>query len=412
MLTRKYTAIGAVVFALCPQLVLASNFQFFSGIDYNNPADLTFLVQDTQIILGFEYFPPAPHVTFKGSVMVPDPTGMGNNVVTTGTAKNIGNSSFPYGRIAKRLSKQWVASLDVTEPFKSDIIYPGDSIVRYVVTDSIIHSVDVAPSVAYQFGGGLSNLAVGFGLDAMYMKIALNSKYPSFPIPPNIPFGAGPDAIFTNGASSWNYGWHAGAIYHVSKSTILAASYFSAIKQKFSHGESTFTGFPDSHDFATSLNLPATSNFSLTQFIGEKMIVFAQASYSQWHRLQQTILYNTAGPASEIVLNFHYRNTWRYGLAGRYSLTPDLSLGGIICYDSTPTNNADRNLALPGANLFILGGSAEYKLTKELALQLEYGHAFTINVPLNNVEEGSGITTVGNASIYGNIFGVQLSFNI
>ena len=388
----------------------ASNFQDFSGITYSNPAELTFLVQDIQVILGNEYFSPSPKITYDGIVFVPDPSPMHNNVTTSGTSSNIDYTTYPYGRVAKRLSQQWVVGVDVTKPFSSDIVFPDNSPARYSVTYSGMQSADIAPNIAYQFTGALSKLAIGAGLDAMYYVLDLDAKYPSLPTPTS-PFGSGSDLGITDHAVNWAYGWHVGAIYHLLRGTILGLSYFSAVNQHFNNGSSSVTDFPSSNTFTTTLYLPATSNFSIMQILSDKWTMLFKLHYSQWNTLQQVTLYNIAGPAPTYLMNLHYRNTWRVDLGSRYNLTPKLALGGLFAYDETPTNNTDRTLALPGVNQTILGASVIYKLTKVLSIEADYGHMFAINAPINYHDPNTGSVTQGNVNISGNVVGLQLALN-
>lgn len=388
---------------------LASNFQDFSGITYSNPAELTLLVKDTQLILGDLYVPESPHINFTGTVTVPDPFG-GPSVVSNGSSLNQDFTHFPYGRIAQRLFKQWVVGLDVTKPFSSDIIFPTDSSVRYSVTTSAMKSTDVAPNIAYQFSGPLSNLSLGAGLDYMYYMIGLNANYPSFPTPTNA-FGAGSDLFTTQHASNEAWGWHVGALYHLFPPTFIGISYFSAVRQHFTNGTSTFTGFPDSDTFATTLDLPATTNFSIMQMFSEKWSMMFKAHYSQWDTLQQMTLYNISGPSSTYLINLFYKNTWRFDLGTRYKVTPKWTLGALVGYDQTPTSDPYRTLALPGADQYLVGALAEYQINKIAALQATYGHVFVGHVPFNNLDPNTGTTTVGNASMYGNAAGLQLTLN-
>ncbi len=392
-----------------PTLTKASNFQEFLGINYSNPTELT-LIKDMEFIIGDYYFSPSPHITFDGTVTVPDPSSLHNNVVDTGSTSNVNYTNFPYGRIAKRLSSQWVAGVDVTKPFSSDIIYPNDSAVRYSVTDSGMQSWNISPSLAYQFTGVLSNLSIGAGMDAMDYIIDLDSKYPSFPTPTEA-FGTGTDLSFTNHATNWAYGWHVGLLYHLFRGTFVGASYYSAISQHFTDGTSSFTGFPTSNTFATTLDLPATSTFSIMQMLSEKWSTQFKVNYSQWDTLQVVELENISGPSPTAFLPMHYKNTWRFELDAHYKMTPKVTLGAMAAYDQTPTNDIDRTLALPGVDRYILGVSAAYQITKAATIEADYGHMFSINAPLNNLNPNDGVTTVGNVNIFGNIFGLQLTVN-
>lgn len=410
-ISYTHRCLAACLILLSATHATASNFQDFSGITYSNPAELTLQVKDMQLIIGDEYFSPSPKIDFTGTVIVPDPSPMGNNVVVSGNANNIDYATYPYGRIAKRMTDQWVIGVDITKPFSSDIVYPDNSPARYSVTYSGMQSLDIAPNIAYQFSGAWSKLALGFGLDAMHYVVDLDAKYPSLPSPAT-PFGSGLDLGITNHATNWGCGWHAGLIYHLFQGTILGLSYFSQINQNFTNGTSSVTGFPVSNSFSTTLNLPATTHFSILQFLNPKWSMMLKVHYSQWDSLQQVVLKNTAGPLSTQFINLYYKNTWRVDLGTRYDLTPKWSVGGLFAYDQTPSNNTSRSLGLPGVNQTILGTSVIYKLTKTIALEGSYGHIFAIDAPIKNVDPNSGVTTNGTVNISGNVIGLQLAMNV
>lgn len=389
---------------------LAAAFQAFAGINYSNPAELAITVKDIQAILGDLYA--SPYVMFNGVVFVPDPTHR-HNVIDRGQASNQGNNNLPYGRIAKRLSDQWVFGLDVSEPFISNVEYANNSILRYSITATKAYSTDIAPNLAYQFKGKLSNLSLGGGIDILRFSADLTQLLPSLPSrrPPRL-FGKGPDIFVSNIASGWSYGFHLGAIYHLFKGTFLSLSYFSAFNPKLS-GVSSASGFPTSYNAFTTIHLPSTTNLGIKQYLSEKWTLSAVVRYIHWRCLQQIALQNTAGPKSTLLLNFNYRNTWRVDVVTRYNVMPQVYLGGFLGYDETPTNNVDRTPGLPELNRIIVGVLGDYDITKQVNAGVSIGYIFfNGKVPINNINPNNFARTVGKADVWAPIYQLQLTMNV
>ncbi len=386
----------------CATTASAGSFQNFAALVYSNPAELFLTVpKKNQLILGDTYV--SPNITFYGTVSrLPYVT----TAAGTGQTSNIASYNLPYGRMARKLSDQWMVGLDVTEPFTTNVMYnSATSIARYAVTKLKLTSVDVAPNVAYQFAGKLSDVAVGVGLDAMYLSADLE-QISFIPLLGN---GAPGHAKATNKANGWAYGWHAGAMYHALKGTFLSLNYFSGITPTVT-GTSTYTGSVSTHGAAT-VPLPATSTFSLKQFLNPDLMMFFQAHYSQWNRLTTVLLKNTAGPSSTNLLSFYYHNSWRWDFGTRYQLFPRIKVGALVAFDNTPTNNLYRNLSLPDGNRTVLGLGAEYQLTPEVAIGGTYSHTYFDKKILLNTANSTGVHTQGSAALSGNSYGLQLTVN-
>ncbi len=387
----------------------ASNFQNFTGINYTNTASLALLVKNSQTILGNDYLIPTIH--FNGAVTVPDPSG-GPSVVASGKANNSSTSNFnmTYGRYAKRMSEHLVLGLDVTQPFKSITEYSKSSVARYATIASNIVTIDIAPNFAYQFSGNFSKVTFGAGLDVTRVIADLDQMYPS--LPGDAPFGAGPDSTLRNHAASWTYGWHTGLVLHALEGTFLGVGYFSPMTPNVK-GTSTYSGFTNSDHLSAKINLPATSMVSLTQFFSEDLLAQLQFHYTQWSRLKRIFLNNTAGPTSSGVLDLNYHDTWEVDLGSRYNVTPKVSVGALVSYDHTPTNNQNRGLGLPEVDQYSLACSVGYKLTPTTTLDLHYAHIFMVKtVPLDNIDANTGATTIGNANTAGDLVGLQLTVDV
>lgn len=406
---------------LTSSIAIASSFQSFAGINYNNASDLFYTVKDMQFILGTSMF--TPDVTFNGTSTVPSPPGtpvfLQNTVVSSGssqvTTKNIFTS---YGRFAKKINDQFLFDVDVTEPFLTNVRYDNTSPARYSGTLFKVNSVDIAPTLAYKFKGSLSDLSLAAGFNVLSLSGALASNYPSLPgfIPPAtlLPFGVGPDNQIYNELDGADYGWHGGLTYHAAKGTFLSASYFSGYHNMKITGNSYFTNYM-STPVQSYVNLPATSNLTVTQFLSPDWLVQARVFYSQWDVVKQLVLNGTAGPGTgTFVLPANYHNTWREELRTRYNVTKKFALQGIVGYDEAPNNDVDRTILDPQVNRYFVGIGTEYQVIKGLGVMFNYSHAFSDgNVPFNNTNPTSGVNTLGVVdNPQGDLYELRLTYNV
>lgn len=414
--------IGLSIISL-PTETFAGRFQAFNGISYRNPAELSLIVNDMQIIGGDSWV--MPKGQFNGTVTVPKfPTPAGQpSVTTTGRAAMTGTTfDLPYGRIAKRLTSQCVVSLDFTEPFAVTIKYPMNSVVRYAGTEFKLDVKDIAPTIAYQFNNGpLSNLLIGAALDTYYVNVTLNQQYPSLPVV--IPgqglknFGTRADISFNNNASGREYGWHAGAMYHLFKPTYIGLSYFSKISPLLqgnsAFANSTYSGTTSSNNLHASLTLPPTTNLSIMQYFSPRLMAEFNIYYTQWSEVPNLVAYNAAGPSPTISTNFNYRDSWRYSVRDRFNITPKFTLINLFAYERVPTSNSTRTALVPSANNFTAGVSLEYKVTKEAAVGVDYSHIFFPSSSAVAHTGTDGTTTTGSMNnVAVNVVGARFTINV
>lgn len=408
----SYVRVLGAGLALIPTAVFASSFQNFAGTAYSNPADLSFLVKNNQFIIG-DYFV-MPKLKFQGTVTVPDPSPvifpLHRDVQTTGTSISNNTFDITYGRAAQRLNDEIVAGIDVSQPYEEVISYTNTSPARYSATLSVVHSVDIAPEIALQIGGPLSNLSLGLGLDELYFSTTLNQMYPSLPkVSPPTRFGSGADLSSTNYDADWTTGWHVGATYHLFRGTFVGLSYYSALNPRVT-GPSTFTNVANTTSQST-VNLPATSNFRITQFFSERFLVGLGLHYTQWSCLKTLTLYNVASPSGSIqTVPVNYRNTWRVDMNTHYDFTRKWGAGAYAAYDQTPTNDVNRSIRAFGGDTTTLGGAIDYKVLKSTSVSLEYAHIFAVSESVNQYLP-SGTSAVGTLSGNANVVGLKVTVN-
>lgn len=324
----------------------ATSYQVFANIAFSNPAALNSVKQGEFIVGG---------------------TSMFSRFHFTGTAAGVGGSTtsrtsdvLPYGRIAIRLSPQWVAGVDITQPYYTDIQYPRNSVVNLFATETFIRDTNYSPKISYQV---TKRLALGLGFDANnFYNGQLNFAVP--------PFG-----VLVNKADSWAYGWDAGLFYVITPATFLNLSYYSKIVQHAS-GKSTWGPFTNNR-LSADVKLPATYIANIIQMISPLWALSASIRYVQWDTVTYTVLQNTALAGATITVPDLFFNNVSAQLATHYQINNKWAVLGAIDYEPNVQPTATRNVGLPTYTRVIPAIGGEYELTKGLKAKLIYAHAFS-----------------------------------
>lgn len=376
----------------------AASFQIFSGYSFANPAWLGF-VDDYQAAVGLDTV--FQDAEFKGSAefLVP-----GFGVVPIGADTSVSDDPLylPTGRIAKRLSSDWVVGIDVTSPFFCDQNWGMNSFLRYIGTKTELKTINIAPNVVYEFS---DKLFIGAGFDAQYLEAELN-----FALPQGlIPFPGTPSAEFTNAGSDWGYGWHAGLVYHAFEGTFLSFAYYSQVQHNISGVSSFLYASPTTSDFTVSSKLPSTFWFDVVQYFSPEWLVRASVSRTNWSSIQELRLKNTAiapqvamlspstNPDGDVVIGLSYNDSWRYGLGTRYDFNKTWSGLASFTYDTTPTNREDFSARAPDGDIFTLAGGFTYHFNDTQSVDLIYAHSFIQDQPLDHID--GFVRAVGTASM-------------
>lgn len=348
-----YCLLASSAFALAPMTPLPSDaaYQVFANIAYSNPAALTIVTKGQFIIGGTGLF---SRYRFSGKAGT-----------FRGSAVSEREDLLPYGRLAYRLGKKVVVGLDVTEPFFVNIKFPKSSIVRFFSTRTLVRSVDISPKISYQVNEKLS-LGLGLNMDYIY-NAQLNLVIP--------PFGN-----LVNKATRWGYGWDVGLFYVLTKATYLNLSYYSKIVQHL-RGVSAWAQTARI-SAKTTLPLPATTTLNLIQYFSKNFLISATLRYIEWHAFQ--FLTITPTPLGPLTLPEHYRDSWDFQLATRYTVNDKWALLASLSYASSPQPTKYRPIGLPTHSVTIPAVGAIYNINKILSAQLLYAHG-TSNPRIKNL---------------------------
>jgi len=284
--------------------------------------------------------------------------------------------------------------LGVTTPFGLATKYDDDWVGRYHAVESDVITVNFNPNISYKVDDKLS---LGFGISAQYVDVILSSA---------IDFGSllgAPQAIdgfvkFTG--DNWAFGWNAGLLYQFSSDTRLGVAYRSEVKQDVS-GTANFTvplaaapvlgsgAFVDS-GISAEISLPQSLSVSVYHNYDSKWAVLADVTWTGWSSFEELrIKYNNPlQPDSATTENWD--DVLRYSIGLNYKMDDKLLLRTGIAYDETPVPSAEfRTPRVPGNDRTWLSFGAQYKVDKNIVIDVGYSHLFISTTKINNTFESS-----------------------
>lgn len=348
----------------------ANSIQFFGGLSFANPANLS-MVKQQQVIAGDSWV--GAKLFFTGTTRQQIASFFGQTY--SGQANGFVGVTLPYFRYAVRLDPKWVVGFDISSPFATNLNWPRSSIARYAAVKTMLRTTDYSPNVSYNL---TPEFAIGAGLDVLYGTAALNRVI-------YIPHIG--DGEIRNSADNTAYGGHGGITYRIGKATKVDLAYYSKITFHLS-GTSTYPHLPTSNHLTAELPMPPTWLLSIYQGLSLKWLVNAELSYTKWDVLKVIALHNTAlGTPPPIV--FNSQNTWRGTLGVQYKVFEQWALRGQVGYDGGPANYSYQSLALPSPPFYSVALGTHYQVTKPLGLDVYYGHAFMRKSPIHNVQTQS-----------------------
>lgn len=387
---------------------------------FYNPAGLV-RIQNQQIVFGV--VPILTDFKLKGSLAFtendkapPYPAGQLQNFNVQGGTFN----TVPNLHYAAPITDNVVFGLSVVAPFGLQIKYGADTALRYALTYASLKVVDISPAVGIAI---TDRLSLGVGIDIERANAEFNVMAGDYN--PN------DDTASHNSGSSNALGFHVGTLYQLTPHLRFGLSYQSKIVHKI-RGSSKFIGSLANDRFGgvqytdalrTRIILPATTSLSAFYNINSKWDLLSTLTYTQWSSVKELVLQNVAGIAKD--LNSHndiivtipqnYNNTWNISLGANYHLNEQLMFRGGVGFDETPTNNRDRNIALPDSNRFAIALGSHYQWSQTLGVDIGWTHIFAANTRITN-----NVTTMGaqelmtNASIKANadVYGFQLKWDI
>jgi len=405
---------GAAGFAIGTQnasgLGLANSGQAAAAEDastiWYNPAGLTNL-PGRQVVGALNVINTSVKFQNNGSTT---PTGA---ISTAGNGGDAGGWAPPLSAyLSWQINPQLWLGLGFGSPFGLATEWDDGWVGQYHGIKSEVVTFNINPTIAWKVN---ETVSLGFGINAQYLDAELTSR--TF-----TPLGSPLGEIK---ADDWAWGWNIGAMFNLSPATRIGISYRSELKYNL-QGDVTFSQvptaltalFPNS-GVSADIKLPAMASIALSQQI-DRWQILADFTYTWWDSIQNLSIYRTNGTGlSNTPLNFE--NSWRVGVGANYQINNEWKLRFGTAYDTTPVQDAFRTPRLPDADRIWLAVGAQWRFSKQGALDFGYAHEFvddaSSNLPSVDPAPVAGFPNTPKGALRGtykanvNIFGVQLKYS-
>lgn len=358
--------LGTIFLIFASWNVNANVIQYFTGITYSNPAEL-FQVQKHELILGGTGF--ITDARFHGSVL-----NFNSRQPDSGHARSLTRSFLPYGRIANRFNDKFVAAVDVTQPFHSNLDWGNHAVTRFAATQTFLTDVDVSPRLAYSLN---KRWHFGAGLNLNFLQN--NETNWAFPTGPTSA------ANLMNPTASFGLGYNLGFYHILNENNFFGVTYYSRIKQE-TKGTSTL-GNRINPSLQFDFFMPATTVANYVHLFNRKWLANLKLFYTQWSVNQYVIYRNTAAPPpnQDFTFPMRFSNSFAYLGAIRHQYTDKLGLTFLGLLDNGPERDHLRTINFPADTQYFLALVADYKTSKNTSVELLYGHGFSNTAMQNRV---------------------------
>jgi long-chain fatty acid transport protein len=387
----------------------ASSADFLSTI-FNNPAGMTHFTGDRAQIDGSLIFPSS---RFQGSATEKGCAFCGGSplpILGEGSG-NAGQAAFvPAGYILHSISDDLKVGLAITSPFGLSTIYPDDWVGRYFGIKSYVQTIDFNPNVAYRVNPWLS---VGGGVSAQYLNADLTQAVDQSAIA-GFPPGVVQDGRLRVHGEDWGWGFNGGILLEPLAGTNIGLTYRSRVRHTVS-GAADFQGivFPlslnpalQSSNATSTIVLPDSADFSVTQRITEKLHLAMDVQWTDWSVFKSLGVFRTSGVLANTNLASptpeNFRNTWFAALGATYNYDEHWTFRTGVAYDESPVTNEFVTVRLPDSDRYWIAFGAGYKFSDGVSVDLGVAHIFmpnrsissSVNSTIPPAGPGSGTDTI------------------
>ena len=351
---------------------------------FYNPAGMSRLV-GSQIVVAANMIKPSAQ--FTGAV-----TGLAPlQVAGTGAGGDAGSWALvPNAYFAMEVNPQTRIGLGINAPFGLQTQYDANWMGRFQAIKSKIQTVNLNPSVSYQFNDTVS---VGAGLNYQRVQGELsgvtNYSAAAFAAGALGLVGVNKEGVSTLTGSDSAWGYNFGALFNLSPQTRVGVAYRSRIKFNLG-GSVSFANRPAAlaaalPDQAVTLAVTMPDSFSVSALhqLGDKWEIMGDASWTGWSVFKQLNILKTNGAPLSTATPENWKDTWRVSAGANYHYSSEWMARAGIAFDQTPVSDTFRTVRIPDASRTWLSLGGQYKPGKDSALDFGYAHLFVSNATLN-----------------------------
>ena len=380
-----------------------------------NPAGMSRL-NGKQVVVAAHAIKPSAKFTDTGSTPAAFQTAGGNGGDAGGWAL------VPNAYFAMELNSQTRIGLGINAPFGLQTEYDADWIGRFQAIKSKIQTINLNPSVSYDVN---EKVALGAGLNYQHIKGDLTSAV-NYSAAAFAAGGAGllgvvgtnKEGVSTISGSDSAWGYNFGALFKVNPQTRVGVAYRSKIKYNLS-GTVSFTNVPAAlaasptlanGDVTLPISMPDSFSLSGLHQLDDKWELMADATWTGWSVLQELKIDRTSGTNVQTVQE-KWKNTWRVSAGASYRYNEQWMSRAGIAFDQAPVSDTYRTARIPDNDRTWLSVGAQYKSSKESAVDFGYAHLFVKDSTIADRQGAGKADLVGTYKNSVDIFSVQYTHN-
>ena len=343
-----------------------------------NPAGLT-KIPGRSAVGVLNVIKPTAEFLNTGSTPAPLQPTLGGNGGEAGDWAYVPNAYFSW-----QATQQIFVGFGTGTPYGLKTDYDAGWVGRFHALKSDLKTVNINPTIAYKISDTLS---IGGGVNYQYAKAKLTNSV-NYAAAAGGALGAGVEGIANVKGDDGAWGWNVGVMLDITPSTRVGVSYRSAVDFRLK-GDASFTNrpallaaaIPDGPVYA-DLKVPAIASFGIFHRLSPKWDILADATWTDWSTLQALNIFRTSGALlSTTPLN--WKDSWRVGLGANYHHNSQWTFRFGTAYDQTPVPDSDRTPRVPDEDRTWIAFGAQYRWSKQLAIDMGYAHVFMKNASVN-----------------------------
>jgi len=156
-----------------------------------------------------------------------------------------------------------------------------------------------------------------------------------------------------------------------------------------------------------NLKTPASFSAAVKHRLNSNWDLLADVSWTQWSSFKSLDIVRTSGLASGAVLEStpeNWRDTWRVGIGANYRYTEAWTFRLGAAYDQSPVPSEYLTPRVPDGDRTWLAFGAQYKVSKDGAIDFGYAHLF-MDSPSQNFAPGTPALSALQLQGRGNLVG-------
>ncbi len=338
-----------------------------------------------------------------------------------------------------------VFGLGFTVPFGLTTEYEDDWVGRYHGLLSAVSTINLNPSMAYQFSPQVS---FGVGINLQYIEAELSNAIDSSAVCLKLANGdlafianncavngltsPGQSAADSKGSlkgDDFSFGYNFGILYETEKGSRLGFSYRSAVDHNL-EGDVDFTVNPGLQNVLTSLaqanspagnlfqdtgikagiDMPASASVSAVFDPIDRLKILVDVTWTQWKNFEELRIKFDNVVQADSVTEERWENVMRYSIGANYQMNDKLVLRTGIALDQEAIPDAQhRTPRIPGNDRTWLSFGAGYQLSPRLYFDVGYAHLF-VDDAVTDHTDSNGYTIRGEYEASVNIVSAQVNW--